>query len=74
MKDESVITNYNLFNDNELDNTIRPETIDEYIGQNDVKEKNHPKENEMWKYMYKKIDECLKNWYFITNKTAALCG
>ena len=38
MKDESVITNYNLFNDNELDNTIRPETIDEYIGQNDVKE------------------------------------
>ena len=42
--------------------------------QNDVKEKNHPKENEMWKYMYKKIDECLKNWYFITNKTAALCG
>lgn len=38
MKDERVITNYNLFNDNELDNTIRPETIDEYIGQNDVKE------------------------------------
>ena len=38
MKDESVITNYNLYNDNELDNTIRPETIDEYIGQNDVKE------------------------------------
>lgn len=38
MKDESVVTNYNLFNDNELDNTIRPETIDEYIGQNDVKE------------------------------------
>ncbi len=38
MKDESVITNYNLFNDNELDNTIRPETIDEYIGQTDVKE------------------------------------
>ena len=38
MKDESVITNYNLFNDNELDNTIRSETIDEYIGQNDVKE------------------------------------
>lgn len=38
MKNESVITNYNLFNDNELDNTIRPETIDEYIGQNDVKE------------------------------------
>lgn len=38
MKDENVITNYNLFNDNELDNTIRPETIDEYIGQTDVKE------------------------------------
>ena len=38
MNDESVITNYNLFNDNELDNTIRPETIDEYIGQTDVKE------------------------------------
>ena len=38
MKDESVITNYNLFNDNELDNTIRPEIIDEYIGQTDVKE------------------------------------
>ena len=38
MKDESVVTNYNLFNDNELDNTIRPETIDEYIGQNVVKE------------------------------------
>ena len=37
-KDESVITNYDLFSDNELDNTIRPETIDEYIGQNDVKE------------------------------------
>ena len=37
-KDESVITNYDLFSDNALDNTIRPETIDEYIGQNDVKE------------------------------------
>ena len=37
-KDESVITNYDLFSVNELDNTIRPETIDEYIGQNDVKE------------------------------------
>lgn len=37
-KDESVITNYDIFNDNELDNTIRPETIDEYIGQTDVKE------------------------------------
>ncbi len=29
---------YNLFDDNSLDNTIRPETIDEYIGQTDVKE------------------------------------
>ena len=38
MKDESVITNYSLFDDNELDNTIRPETIEEYIGQTDVKE------------------------------------
>ena len=37
-KDESVITNYDIFSDNELDNTIRPETIDEYIGQTDVKE------------------------------------
>lgn len=38
MKDESVITNYSLFDDNEMDNTIRPETIGEYIGQTDVKE------------------------------------
>ena len=38
MKDESVITNYSLFDDNEIDNTIRPETIEEYIGQTDVKE------------------------------------
>ena len=38
MKDESVITNYELEDDNQLDNTIRPETIDEYIGQSDVKE------------------------------------
>ena len=29
-KDESVITNYDIFSDNELDNTIRPETIDDY--------------------------------------------
>ena len=38
MKDESVITNYSLFDDKEIDNTIRPETIDEYVGQTDVKE------------------------------------
>ena len=38
MKDESVITNYELEDDNQLDNTIRPETIEEYIGQSDVKE------------------------------------
>jgi len=38
MKDESVIKNYNLFDDNTIDNTIRPETIDEYVGQTDVKE------------------------------------
>ena len=37
-KDESVIKNYNLFDDKTLDNTIRPESIDEYIGQTDVKE------------------------------------
>ena len=38
MKEESVITNYELEDDNQLDNTIRPETIEEYIGQSDVKE------------------------------------
>ena len=38
MRDESVIKNYELFDDKTLDNTIRPESIDEYIGQNDVKE------------------------------------
>lgn len=35
---ENVVRNYTLFDDNEMDNTIRPETIDEYIGQSDVKE------------------------------------
>ena len=35
--EESIIKNYELFDDNTLDNTIRPETIDEYVGQNDVK-------------------------------------
>ena len=38
MQDESVITNYHLEDDQLLDNTIRPESIDEYIGQEDVKE------------------------------------
>jgi Holliday junction DNA helicase RuvB len=38
MKDESVINKYTLFDDNTIDNTIRPETIEEYIGQTDVKE------------------------------------
>ncbi len=38
MRDENVVKNYNLFDDSTLDNTIRPETIDEYIGQTDVKE------------------------------------
>ena len=36
--DESIVTNHTLEDDNILDNTIRPETIDEYIGQEDVKE------------------------------------
>lgn len=38
MKDESVITNYTLEDDSIMDNTIRPESISEYIGQEDVKE------------------------------------
>ncbi len=38
MKEESVIKNYELVDDNTLDNTIRPETIEEYIGQSEVKE------------------------------------
>lgn len=38
MADENVIGNYNLFDDNIIDNTIRPESIEEYIGQTDVKE------------------------------------
>ncbi len=35
---ESVVKNYSILDDNNLDNTIRPETIDEYVGQSDVKE------------------------------------
>ena len=38
MKEESIVKNYDLFDDKTIDNTIRPESIDEYIGQNDVKE------------------------------------
>lgn len=38
MQDESVITTYHLEYDQIMDNTIRPESIDEYIGQEDVKE------------------------------------
>lgn len=38
MKNENVVKNYSLFDDNTIDNTIRPETISEYIGQTDVKE------------------------------------
>ena len=38
MRDESVINNYELEEDNVLDNTIRPETLKEYVGQTDVKE------------------------------------
>ena len=38
MTEESVITNYHLEDDQLMDNTIRPESIDEYIGQEDVKE------------------------------------
>ena len=38
MNNENIVTNYNLFDDKIIDNTIRPESIKEYIGQNDVKE------------------------------------
>ena len=38
MQDESVITNYHLEDDQVMDNTIRPESIEEYVGQEDVKE------------------------------------
>ena len=38
MKEESVVKNYELLDDNIMDNTIRPESIEEYIGQSDVKE------------------------------------
>ena len=38
MPEESVVTNYHLEDDQLMDNTIRPESISEYIGQEDVKE------------------------------------
>lgn len=38
MRDENIIKQYSLEDDHNIDNTIRPETISEYIGQNDVKE------------------------------------
>ena len=38
MDNENVIATYNLLDDNVIDNTIRPETIEEYVGQTDVKE------------------------------------
>lgn len=38
MTEESVVTNYHLEDDQLMDNTIRPESINEYIGQEDVKE------------------------------------
>lgn len=38
MDTENIVTTYNLLDDNVIDNTIRPETINEYIGQTDVKE------------------------------------
>ena len=38
MKNESVIKKYSLEDDQVIDNTIRPETIEAYIGQSEVKE------------------------------------
>ena len=38
MENESIIKNYDLIDDNTIDNTIRPETIEEYVGQTDVKD------------------------------------
>ena len=38
MDDERIITTRELKDDGILDNTIRPESIVEYIGQRDVKE------------------------------------
>jgi len=36
--DERIITTRELFDDGIIDNSIRPESIEEYIGQKDVKE------------------------------------
>ena len=38
MRDESIVTNYEIEDDNIIDNSIRPESIEEYIGQKDVKD------------------------------------
>lgn len=38
MENESIVKTYDLIDDGTIDNTIRPETIEEYIGQQDVKE------------------------------------
>ena len=38
MKTENVIKTYSLEDDQIIDNTIRPKTISEYIGQSEVKE------------------------------------
>ncbi len=38
MKEESIVRNIEVVDDNVVDNTIRPETLEEYIGQSDVKE------------------------------------
>ena len=38
MEEESVVRNVDVKDDGILDNSIRPEVIDEYIGQSDVKE------------------------------------
>ena len=35
---ESIIKNYDLLDDNAIENTIRPESMEEYVGQTDVKE------------------------------------
>ena len=38
MREESIVTNYEIEDDNIIDNSIRPESIEEYIGQKDVKD------------------------------------
>lgn len=38
MEDERIVTNYELEEDENIDNNIRPESLIEYIGQKDVKE------------------------------------